>query len=195
MPVHPFQLPQLPQFVEFIYFEKVFLPHELELLNTYWDDSESAEAELEGGESYTEDSLRKSSIIGLEPEEKYNWLFERLTNLAHQCNNQMYYFNLSGFYEPLQLAEYGEGDFFDWHLDFGTGSSSNRKISITVQLSEPDAYEGGNLQFQINSKTVDAPRTQGSIVMFPSFIRHRVTPITKGRRRSLVGWVSGIPFK
>lgn len=194
MPAYPFPLPQLTNFVEFIYFKDVFLPHELEMLSSYWEVEESESAALEGGEEFV-DTLRKSSVIGIEPEGKYRWIFDRLMSLAQQANAQRYAFDIIGFYEPLQLAEYGVGDFFDWHLDFGTGASSNRKLSITVQLSPAAAYEGGNLQFQINDKIVDAPRDLGSIVLFPSFIRHRVSPITKGRRRSLVGWVSGRPFR
>jgi PKHD-type hydroxylase len=93
------------------------------------------------------------------------------------------------------LAKYVEGDFFDWHLDFGPGESSKRKLSMTIQLSDPSEYEGGDLQFMINQNIVSASREKGIIVIFPSFILHRVTPITKGTRQSIVGWVSGPPYR
>ena len=64
-----------------------------------------------------------------------------------------------------------------------------------VQLSDEEEYEGGDLQFMINNKIVDAPRKKGTIVIFPSFIMHRVTQITKGTRQSIVGWVSGPPYR
>ena len=148
----------------------------------------------DGGERH-EEQLRKSSVMAVTPSQKTQWIFDRMTMIALQCNNERYGFSLNGFYEPLQLAEYVEGDFFDWHLDFGVGENSNRKLSISVQLSDPSAYEGGTLQFMINNKTIDAPREQGTIIIFPSFIMHRVTPVTKGTRRSIVAWVSGPPYR
>lgn len=66
---------------------------------------------------------------------------------------------------------------------------------MTIQLSDTDAYEGGDLQFMINNKIENTPREKGTIIIFPSFIMHRVTPITKGTRHSIVGWVSGPPYR
>ena len=90
---------------------------------------------------------------------------------------------------------YGSEDHFDWHLDFGPGAISERKLSITVQLSDEDAYEGGDLEFMVNKEYVKAPREQGTVIVFPSFIMHRVTPVTKGTRESIVGWIAGPPFR
>ena len=64
-----------------------------------------------------------------------------------------------------------------------------------MQLSDADSYEGGDLQFMINNKTVTAPREKGTIIIFPSFVMHRVTPVIKGTRESIVGWVSGPPYR
>lgn len=66
---------------------------------------------------------------------------------------------------------------------------------MTIQLSEADAYEGGDVQFMINNNIENAPREKGIIIIFPSFIMHCVTPITKGTRQSIVGWVSGPPYR
>jgi PKHD-type hydroxylase len=93
------------------------------------------------------------------------------------------------------LTRYSDGDFFNWHLDFGAGEISARKLSMTIQLSDPDEYEGGDLQFMINEKIVTAPREKGTLIIFPSFMIHRVTPIIRGTRQSIVGWVSGPPFR
>lgn len=193
MNTYPFQPTPLPGFIEFLHLEHILLPHELHQINELWEAEKSKEAELEGGK-LQDDAIRKSSVIPLLPGKDNDWIFERMTNLVAQAN-QYYRFDLNGFYEPLQLAEYGTGDFFDWHLDFGAGASSTRKLSLTIQLSNPDDYEGGDLEFQINNKTVKAPRQQGTAIIFPSFIMHRVTEITKGKRRSIVGWVSGPPYR
>ena len=115
--------------------------------------------------------------------------------IRDSCNNERYWFDVLGFHQELQLTRYSESDFFDWHLDFGAGEISARKLSMTIQLSDPDEYEGGDLQFMINQKVVSAPREKGTIIIFPSFIIHRVTPITKGTRQSIVGWVSGPPYR
>jgi PKHD-type hydroxylase len=80
-------------------------------------------------------------------------------------------------------------------MDFGTGELSNRKLSITVQLSDPDEYEGGELQFMVNQNIFTAPKDKGTAIIFPSFALHRVTPITKGSRKSIVGWISGAPYR
>jgi len=72
---------------------------------------------------------------------------------------------------------------------------SHRKLSVTVQLSDEDSYEGGDLQFMINNRIENAPRKKGTVIVFPSFILHRVTEVTKGKRNSIVGWLSGPPFR
>jgi len=195
MSLQTFPLPTLPNFAEFLYFPSIILPHEIQAIDQLWNQEMSMKASLSDGGERHEEQLRKSSVIGLTPSPKTQWIFDRMTMIALQCNNERYGFALNGFYEPFQLAEYGEGDFFDWHLDFGVGENSNRKLSISVQLSDPSTYEGGTLQFMINNKTIDAPREQGTIIIFPSFIMHRVTPVTKGKRRSIVAWVSGPPYR
>lgn len=189
-----FPLPQNPSFTEFIVCQGL-LPHELDRIESLWDDGEGQQAEVSGGDENYVEELRKSAVIPLHPEEKHRWIFDRIGQLATQVNMQHYAFDTLGIDEPLQLAEYGVEDFFQWHLDFGPGESSNRKLSLTVQLSDPDNYEGGALQFMVNDKIIDAPRERGTIVIFPSFVLHRVEPVTKGKRRSLVGWISGPPYR
>ncbi len=97
--------------------------------------------------------------------------------------------------EPLQLAEYESDEFFDWHLDFGAAEVSHRKLSVTVQLSDEDSYEGGDLQFRINNRIETAPRRKGTVIVFPSFILHRVTKVSSGKRNSIVAWLSGSPYR
>lgn len=193
-PIYPFDFNFLHNFVEFVYYENLFNPIDIHKINKYWDKEKSEKAFVSGDVPY-KDELRKSSVIFLPPNDEHQWAYDRLGMLCMQCNHQRYNFDLMGFYQELQLAEYGKGDFFDWHLDFGFGASSHRKLSISVQLTKEEEYEGGDLQFMINQNIVSAPRKQGTVVVFPSFILHRVTPITKGFRRSIVGWISGPPYR
>ena len=98
--------------------------------------------------------------------------------------------------QQKQIVSLTEGNgFFEWHMDFGAGNISNRKLSITVQLSDPEEYEGGELQFMINQNIITAPKEKGTAIIFPSFALHRVTPVTSGVRKSIVGWIGGPPYK
>ena len=78
-------------------------------------------------------------------------------------------------------------------MDFG-GSNSTRKISLSIQLTNENSYEGGDLEFMINRSTIKAPREKGTAILFPYYITHRVTDVTKGKRNSLVFWFHGPPF-
>ncbi len=192
---HSFGLPLKMNFAEFVYYNDFFLPHEVDKIRSLWDDDESIKATLGGSDEKYNDDLRKSSVIFLDDNEEMKWIYEKLKMIAIAANHEYFWFDILGFHQKLQLTQYSEGDFFDWHLDFGAAEISARKLSVTVQLSDPDDYEGGDLEFMINQKTVKAPRDKGTIVVFPSFIMHRVTPITKGTRKSIVGWVSGPPYR
>jgi PKHD-type hydroxylase len=191
---YSFGLPLNHHFAEFVHYNGLFLPHEIENIHCLWDEGEKSKATLSGDEKY-DDDLRKSKVTFIDNSPKNDWLYSKLARLAVQCNNERYHFDLLGFHHGLQIASYGVGDFFDWHLDFGAGQISSRKLSMTMQLSDSDEYEGGDLQFLITQKTINAPREKGTIVIFPSFIMHRVTPITKGNRKSIVGWVAGPPYR
>ena len=181
-------------FAEYVFYEKLLLPHEIDSIKNLWKKEETIKATISGNEKYN-DKLRQSSVMFIENMKENDWIYRKLAELAIHCNNERYWFDLLGFHQELQLTRYANGDFFDWHLDFGAGEISHRKLSITVQLSDPDEYEGGDLQFMINNKIVDAPRGKGTVVIFPSFIMHRVAPITAGVRQSIVGWVSGPPYR
>ncbi len=191
---YSFGLPLKHNFTEFIYYSGLVLPHEIEQIHNLWEEEKVIKATLSGDQKYN-DEIRKSSVIFIDNTAENDWLYHKLGSVAIKTNNESYWFDLLGFHQELQLTKYTEGDFFDWHLDFGAGEISARKLSVTVQLSDPDEYEGGDLQFMINQKIVTAPRTKGTVIVFPSFIMHRVTPITKGIRQSIVGWVSGPPYR
>ena len=191
---YSFGLPLKHSYADFIHYQGLFLPHEIDRILHFWKDDKIIKATLSGEDKY-DDQLRQSSVMFIDNIPENNWIYSKLASIAISSNNERYWFDLLGFHQELQLTRYSEGDFFDWHLDFGAGEISARKLSMTIQLSDADAYEGGDLQFMINNKIVNAPREKGTIVIFPSFIMHRVTPITKGTRQSIVGWVSGPPYR
>ncbi|MFY0631576.1 MAG: 2OG-Fe(II) oxygenase [Flavobacteriaceae bacterium] len=193
---YSFGLPLKHNFVDYVYYDGLFPPHEIDTILNFWDEQKIIKATLSGSDkSQYDDEIRKSSVMFIENIPENDWIYRKLANLAMTSNNERFWFDLLGFHQELQLTRYSEGDFFDWHLDFGAGEISARKLSMTIQLSDSDDYEGGDLQFMMNNKIENAPRKKGTIIIFPSFIMHRVTPITKGTRQSIVGWVSGPPYR
>jgi PKHD-type hydroxylase len=113
-----------------------------------------------------------------------------------EANNKIWKFNLHSVIDSIQYTVYYEGGgHYDWHVDIGPGSISDRKISCSVQLSDPNKYEGGDLEVWSGGEFKVIERRQGSAIFFPSFLMHRVTPITKGIRKSLVLWMGGGSYK
>jgi len=118
--------------------------------------------------------------------------------MANEANENMFKFDLYSMPEQIQYTEYYdyEQGHYDWHMDIGHGNLSQRKISVTVQLSHPDEYEGGDLQlWPGGTYPINAPRGKGNVIIFPSFMMHRVTPIIKGTRKSFVLWLGGGHYK
>jgi glycosyltransferase involved in cell wall biosynthesis len=124
---------------------------------------------------------------------KTDQIYSILLNTILEENELRYGFNLSGTSENIQYTVYTGEDkgHYDWHID--AMKSCTRKLSAVVQLSDPSEYEGGELQIQNGGiHTVD--KTKGTCVVFPSWMSHRVTPVTKGIRRTLVIWLEGPAF-
>jgi PKHD-type hydroxylase len=123
------------------------------------------------------------------------WIYNKLSHIVSDVNSKYFRFDLSGFGEPLQLTNYlseNSGN-YDWHIDMG--SQVSRKLSVTLQLSHPWEYEGGVLELYNSNTITQIPKQRGLVTIFPSWNLHRVTPVTKGSRQSLVLWVSGSPFR
>lgn len=141
-------------------------------------------------------SIRSSNIAFIRSSDPTNsWIFERLTGAIININKQFWNFDLSRI-ETLQYSEYGVGQFYKPHIDmmYQGPRPAVRKLSFTVQLTDPKEYEGGDVIIKAGS---DSPiyRNKGTVTFFPSYILHEVTPVTKGTRHALVGWVTGPMFK
>ncbi len=138
------------------------------------------------------EGLRDSTVRWLYPDEQSAWFFNRLEQALADINRS-YRFDLKGFYEGAQIATYEPGGHYGWHMDIGQGLFSTRKLSMSLQLSDPEDYDGGELEFRASS--TPAPKEQGSLIVFPAFLEHRVRPVTRGTRLSLVSWVAGPPYR
>lgn len=152
------------------------------------------------GENNTEaiKAIRSSSIKWIPKDQNWQWLHDKLMNMAIEANNSLWHFDLISVDEKIQYTEYydnAEGH-YTWHQDIGGGSASKRKISITVQLSDPEEYEGGDLEmWQGGESVVKSERGAGVVFIFPSYMMHRVTKVTKGTRRSFVLWIGGQHYR
>ena len=147
--------------------------------------------------SEPESEARKSKIKWLHLNSKTDWVYNKIVDMAIEANTT-WKFNLHSIIDSIQYTEYYEGGGqYDWHVDIGPKDISHRKVSVTIQLSDTNDYEGGVLELNHSGDdlSIAAPKTRGSVFVFPSYLRHRVTPVTKGIRKSLVLWVGGNQFR
>ena len=137
---------------------------------------------------------RKSNITWMPPSEEIRWLYERLTSIITKLNNQFFHFDLFGIIEPLQFTNYkAPKGKFDMHID-NSYNTVIRKLSISIQLTDPKKYKGGDLNLYLDRKKIAMKKEQGCLIAFPSYVLHEVTPIIKGERNSLVVWITGKSF-
>jgi len=147
-------------------------------------------------EGLTNDKVRTSETGWIELTPDTAFIYDALAYIARQLNGQFFDFDLFGFVEHLQYTVYRDkGDHYDWHLDRGNANMAPRKLSLSLQLSDPSEYEGGDLEIFTATQPLKMEKKKGLLVAFPSFTLHRVTPVTSGVRRSLVVWLSGPKFR
>jgi PKHD-type hydroxylase len=140
------------------------------------------------------DGIRESQIAWLYPND-IEFAYRRVTDAVASVNSQFFNFDLFGLAEGFQFTRYdAPTGRYGMHIDKIVGGGV-RKLSLTIQLSLPEDYEGGELALQFNSEPDVMPKERGKMILFPSYVLHEVRPVTKGTRYSLVAWVAGKPFK
>ena len=142
----------------------------------------------EPGRKQTNLSIRYTISRLVDASAANRWIFERIKEVVNEVNRECYKVRTAGF-ASLQILEYPINGFYDWHVDLGKGVNSTRKLSIIVQLSKPEEYEGGQLIFGLRDN--DLPVSQGTMILFPSYLMHKVTPVKSGKRFSLATWMHG----
>ncbi len=181
--------------------EGFLTPEELNfiLAQPEWLNTERASVGSQESGHLVDNGIRRTDVgwIAAKPEMEHIW--RKLANAVAEVNRRYFQFDLTGFYEPMQLGIYSatENGHYDWHVDTAINDGGvPRKLSMSLLLSDPSEFEGGEFQVKTpTDKILTLDQAKGKAWFFPSFAMHRVTPVTKGVRRSLVLWVGGPAFR
>ena len=164
-------------------------------LMRYLETGEATDSELAG--NYDDDLVNKKVRDNKEVVINNEKLNNKLKMVFELSNQSIWKYDIQEL-EKVKILRYENGGKYKWHTDCGAKETSTRKLTAVIQLSDETKYEGGDLEFGITDDTGEknytAPRTRGSIIIFPSFLSHRVTPILSGKRYSLITWMNGDCF-
>lgn len=201
MSIHRF-LPANNYFVnhtDFVWQENIFSVEELNRIEKIGDRLKAIDgmASDKGNDRAVNYDIRKCKVSWMEKIPDTEFIYNKLADFITYANARYYDFNLFGFVEHFQYTIYdGSESHYDWHLDLPSkGIIPYRKLSLVLQLTDPDAYEGGELQLFTSANPTALEKKRGIAHLFPSYLLHRVTPVTKGIRKTLVVWVNGERFK
>lgn len=189
--------PKLNDPTNLYYFSNGFSDLEVELIRVNAANSLPQRATIDG-ENQINQSIRESRLVWLANTAEWSWVFDRMRDMIIEANSALWRFDLVSGNEYIQYTEYEaiNNGHYDWHMDIGAGQACLRKISMTIQLSDPEEYSGGDLEiWQGGTSIIRAHKHKGFTIVFPSYLMHRVTPVTSGIRRSLVIWVGGSPLR
>ena len=182
-----------------VVWSNLFTSAELDAMERYGDRLALEKAEL-AARNTGRDSIRVTKVAWFERNAETEGFYARVEQIVLRLNAQFFHYDLSGL-ASFQYALYDgtEGGHFDWHKDYGKDydapDQEPRKLSLSIQLSDPASYRGCELEVRGGNQIDIAPKTRGAVIAFPSYVLHRVTPITSGARKSLVVWAVGPGFK
>jgi len=174
----------------------IFTPEQCKMIIQAGRSEPQQQGQVGGGSGGTVDTKTRTSHISWIPFKKMVDMYKDLEKIMKTTNGNHFGFDNMQITEPAQYTEYPEGGFYDWHIDNDVNCAHEppvRKISMTCLLSPESEFEGGDLELISEGKV--AKLKQGHAIFFASFIRHRVKPVIKGNRKSLVMWFGGTPFK
>ena len=174
----------------YAYWEKVFTKEECEKIIKI-----AKNKGLIQGTTNKNLNVRSSKICWLYSSDNLDWVFKKIIDIVLNLNDRFFKFDIFGLNEGLQFTNYkAPSDKYGKHIDKSLDSVI-RKLSLSIQLTDPKEYKGGELYLYEDDKGTLMKKEQGTLVLFPSYILHEVKPVTKGERNSLVSWVTGKQFK
>tara|TARA_R100001460_G_scaffold89539_1_gene131069 strand:- start:103 stop:690 length:588 start_codon:yes stop_codon:yes gene_type:complete len=187
------------------YFDKAISKDFINMIINICEKKNKKQAQID---EFIEDKSRRDCLISFIDDKK---IYDILNPFIHLANkNAEWNFEID-WNESCQYTEYNKSQFYSYHADsfcepYKNHDNKNfenkvRKLSLTLQLTDPSEYEGGDFYFKyltdkgVIEEKVEQAKELGTIIVFPSFVFHKVSPITKGTRKSLVNWTLGYPFK
>jgi PKHD-type hydroxylase len=184
----------------YAYWENFLSDDDIKTILSLKEWHKSTKAEIGGASSSTVDTqIRNSKISWMEYSSETVQIWNKLLLAISEVNSRYFHFDLSGCYEPAQLTMYNSSNLehYTWHCDSSyTDRSIPRKLSMSLLLSDESEFKGGDLEVLVDSeKTHVLNQKRGRAWFFPSYMLHRVSPVTYGIRRSLVLWIGGPNFK
>jgi len=143
------------------------------------------------GNAQGDEKIRKSNVSWIRPEEPYKWIFEKVSKFVVHINNNAFKFDIHRLNEGLQFTHYeAPGGHYGVHIDKHY-KYIIRRLSFSILLNDPKQFDGGDLVLFDGGEGTRMPKELSGMIMFPSYVLHQVTPVTRGERFSLVGWVTG----
>jgi PKHD-type hydroxylase len=192
----------------YCYWDDAFSEEEINNMCAFFSHHEVERATVMDNSKPINESIRRSNVKFFRRDDVTSGIFDRFNSIIEDMNDKFYNFILNG-YECFQYTEYdaSEKGEYKFHMDTGFGLKENlddvtmyqtRKLSLVMCLNRPGIdFEGG--QFYINqgseNDAFEVEMKKGRVILFPSFLIHRVAPVTKGKRKSLVVWVMGPKFR
>ena len=184
------------------YWENFLCPEDINLIlaSPVWHNLSKGQVGGAGATEYrTDKALRETDICWWTPNCENVHVWQKISNVVSEVNRHYFKFDLTGFYEPAQLGLYtGEQQsHYKWHADASARDLNvPRKLSMVLLLSDPSEFEGGELQIKAEcDEPLTLEQKKGRAWFFPAYALHRVTPVTRGTRRSMVIWVGGPEFR
>ena len=164
------------------------------VINSFLEETEFFESQTASLKEHVDLEVRDSKIAWISSN---HWIAGFCYHYVLQANESNFGYDIKPFGDRyLQYTSYSEGEHYNWHVDTIKKEDSIRKLSFSLQLSDPEDYSGGELQFiDEGDKLFFAPKDRGTIIIFDSRIKHRVMKVRSGCRKSLVGWVEGPRWK
>jgi PKHD-type hydroxylase len=191
-----------------IYVDNVFNDQELDAMCEFFTNGPTKDATVisskPGQQHDMRTDIRRSKISFYNRNQDTNWIYERLNQIIEEINEHHFNFILNG-YNSFQYTEYHAADLgkYDFHMDIVLGKGPvadhylSRKLSLVMMLNDPTSdFEGGD--FLISESGAEPTKVEfkkGRLILFPSFIIHKVSPVTKGIRKTLVTWILGPKFR
>ena len=188
----------------YVFQHEILSPDELKSLIEYCDAQPLSDSQIVNDKT-VDKRIRKSKHCFIQPKPEIAWFFERAFTTIDRLNRDFYQFNLTGA-DYFQYTVYdGKKSKYDFHMDMILGERQNemipthliRKMSVVLFLQDQTEFEGGNFQMQTGGSEdsiFNIEQKAGTIILFPSYVLHRVTPVTKGIRKSIVFWILGPTF-